>query len=178
MKVMPVWAWTVLGLGLGLLLGAAWVADGTYAQSVMVQLGSAALLVAPIVLAEKAITEALRKRVDDDAAVRRTEDVARLHDMVRHFGLSLAAQPPTTPYDLGRMLASDGWEYRKDHDGHAIWVKLDQKIAVPVDIALVPRGVILGIIRDAKWSNDQYVALHKSVVGEANKFGENERGAF
>lgn len=173
---MPVWAWTVLGLGLGLLVGGAWVPDGTYAQSVMVQLGSAALLVAPIVLAEKAITEALRKRVDDDAAVRRAEELARLHDMVRHIGLSLSAQPSSTPSELGSMLASDGWIYRRDYDGHAIWEKVDRKIAVPIGSTLVSRGVILGVIRDAGWSNDRYIELYQSVTAGDGVLGEKREG--
>lgn len=162
MKAMPKWAWAVVVAGGLMVIVAAFVPDGTYAQSVMVQLGSAAMLVAPIVLAERAITRALDRRFTEDAAVARAEDVMRIDDLVLHLSQSLDRwrPPPSTSDHLGRMLLLDGWRHRKDYGGYALWTKSSVTLAVPLGSGPLKRGTLFGILRDTGWTHDRYLELH------------------
>jgi len=173
-RSLPGWAWLVFLAGVALLVGGAFVSDGTYVQSLMGQIGSAALLVIPIVLVERSIISTLRKRLEDAAAVNRTEEMIRFDDVVTHFEqvLTRPKPPPTAPGHLGRMLGAEGWTPRKSRDGYQLWAKDGRLFAVPFNSERLPRGVVLGVSRYVGWTPERFVERWNATRPEGTDFYE------
>jgi hypothetical protein len=89
-KRLPVWGWIVGIVGLGAVVGGAF-AEG-YLQDVLLQFGTVAVLLVPLLLVERSISARLRQRIDDYEAVRRAEAVLDMDDMWRDFGMKLGGK--------------------------------------------------------------------------------------
>jgi hypothetical protein len=148
--------------GLALLVAGGFIPNGTYAQSVAVEVGATALLVVPIVLAERAIVGTMRRRMDDALAITRTDEFVRVDNMLAQFGQTIGSKtrlPSTLPGQLSQMLELDDWSRVKVSDGHQLWNKGDLIFAVPLGKGPVSRGVLLGAMRYAGWTFEHAAEL-------------------
>ncbi|MFU8873429.1 hypothetical protein [Micromonospora sp. SL4-19] len=161
MMRLPPWAWLAGSLGVGLLIGAAFLEDGTYWQALATQLGATFLLFLPIMLAERSIVTTVNRRIADVAAITRTEQFYLADEIVSHFSQAIGnIKPPKTSSDhLGRMLGAEGWRPNKVRDGYQLWSKEAQMIAVPVGKESLGRAIILGTCRYVQWDIDRYIEL-------------------
>lgn len=160
-KRLPLWAWLVATLGAAMLITGGFLDDGSYLQSLSVELGATVLLVIPIVIAERSIVATLRKRMDDVAAINRTEEYVRVDEFVRHWGQALGHPrlPGTEPGHLERMLGAEGWTPLKLRDGYRLWSLAGRVFAVPTQPGPVGRGVMLGACRYVGWNTERYIEL-------------------
>jgi hypothetical protein len=168
MRRLPLWAWLVVLCGLAAIGAGALLDSGSYLQAVSVELGAAALLLVPIILAERSLVDALAKRADEAAAIQRTEQFLQLDELWKDFGQALEAKKPPdiNPERLGRMLDADGWSGTKTIESYAFWTKNGRLLAVPLDLKPLPRGMVRGVMRTAGWSPDRLVDLWRVAASE------------
>ncbi len=165
MRKLPLWAWLIVLSGLVTIGVGALFHEGSYLQAVSVQLGATALLLVPIILAERSIVNTLAKKADEAAAVQHTEQFLHFDEMWRDFGQALEPKPKSPvidPDQLERMLGMDGWSMTKVRDRYALWAKNGRLLAVPLDMQPLPRGVVRGVIRVAGWSRDRTEELRNA----------------
>lgn len=131
MRKLPVWAWGAAACGLAAIV-AGGVIDDSYAQNVLLQLGTAALLLVPILLAERSIGRRLSRQFDDHAVIRKAEAALHLDDMWRDFGQKMGGKVKAVPLaEIERALAAGGWDHHRTLDGYRLWHKDTKNIAVP-----------------------------------------------
>jgi hypothetical protein len=118
MRRLPLWAWLVVLVGLATIGAGALFDNGSYLQAVSVELGATALLLVPIILAERSLVDTLAKRADEAAAIQRMEQFLQLDELWKDFGQALEAKKPPhiDPERLGRMLDVDGWSATKTRE--------------------------------------------------------------
>ena len=165
MRRLPLWAWLVVLAGLAAIGAGALFDDGSYLQAVSVELGATALLLVPIILAERSLVDTLAKKADEAAAIQRTEQFLQLDELWKDFGQALGAKPPhIDPEHLGRMLDMDGWSATKTRERYAFWAKNGRLLAVPLDLQPLPRGVVRGVMRTAGWSPERTEELSNATA--------------
>jgi hypothetical protein len=169
MRRLPLWAWLVVLVGLATIGAGALFDNGSYLQAVSVELGATALLLVPIILAERSLVDTLAKRADEAAAIQRMEQFLQLDELWKDFGQALEAKKPPhiDPERLGRMLDVDGWSATKTRERYTFWAKDGRLLAIPLDLRPLPRGVARGVRRIAGWSHDRTEELWNATAPSA-----------
>lgn len=150
MKGVPWWAWTAGAIGLGAVVAGGFVSG--YAQDVLLQVGTVALLLVPIVVAERAIQRSLRRQARDQAAIREVETAMSMDDMWKDFGQKVTRRTEAQPLHLveDELLAS-GWHLAGVHDGHRFWTNGDVRVALPEVGRPLHPAVVRMVVRRAGW---------------------------
>jgi hypothetical protein len=158
MRKIPVWSWTVAMFGLAAIIAGGFF-DGSYAQSVLLQLGSTALLLIPILLVERAIGRRLESQLDDRELIRRADALVRMDETWRDFGQKLAGKIESQPVaQLERVLTDIGWEPYKTLDGYKLWRSGSDRVALPSTLDGAVRAPhVRAILRRIGWTDEQYL---------------------
>ncbi|WP_146174638.1 hypothetical protein [Umezawaea tangerina] len=158
MKKVPAWAWFVFAFGSGLVGLGGFLPSDSYAQSASLQLGSVAMLLFPVVLAERALLSAFMDRVDDSIAIQESivQEAVDSGTAVqlgapedRDESGPVEQEDETEPVkeddegeisgvaslntfrQLENALLHDGWEMRIRGD-HKTYRKGSQRVAIPL----------------------------------------------
>lgn len=158
MKQVPIWAWAIAGCGVAALVSAGVLGD-SYARDLVLQLGTAALLLVPILLAERSIGVRLTRQLDDLALVRRAESALDLDEIWKDFGQKLGGQVSREPLErLENLLAEHGWTCNHTVDGYRIWRDGEQGLALPdgpEDVIAAPH--VRAVLRALDMTPEDYV---------------------
>jgi hypothetical protein len=159
MRGVPKWAWIVACGGLVATVAGAW-AEG-YVQAVLLQVGTVAMFVVPVFLAERGISETIERQYDDLAAIKKAEGAVDLDDVWRDFGQKLGARTRPAPLTtLESELAAGGWSLGRSRSGYRIWVKDGQHIALPDNGEPVPAPIVRTTIRATGWRLEDWSDPH------------------
>lgn len=157
MPDIPAWAWIVAVLGLGsVVLGG--IVQPSYAQDVLLQLGTAALLLVPILLAERSIGRRLSRQIDDRDAIRRAEAALELDDTWRDFGQKIGGRIEPRPLgELERVLSDLGWTRYRTLDNYRLWTNGMERVALPdTPGSPVAAPYVRSLLRTLDLSSDEY----------------------
>lgn len=155
----PLWGWIVACVGLAATVAGAWT-EG-YAQAVLLQVGTVAMFVVPVYLAERGISQTIERQFDDLAAIRKSEGALDLDDVWRDFGQKLGARTkPTALTTMESELAAGGWLLGRSRSGYRVWIKDGQRIALPDNGELVPGPIVRATIRAAGWRLEDWSDPH------------------
>lgn len=149
MKSLPGWAWVIGVLSVVAVAGGAAIPP-SYVQDVVLQIGTAGLLLIPILLAERSIGQRLERTAADAAAVRYAEETVARDDMWRDFGQKMYGKiAPVTLATIEGLLTEHGWRRHRDLDGHRLWQSRTRRLALPdLDAgAPLPSAHVRAVIR-------------------------------
>lgn len=158
-KRLPVWGWIVGIVGLGAVVSGAF-AEG-YLQDVLLQFGTVAVLLVPLLLVERSISARLRQRIDDYEAVRRAEVVLDMDDMWRDFGMKLGGKHQDGyPIDeVEAWMREAGWNSHRVVDDHTVWKSGDRLLALPTPIdGVLPAPHVRVVMRRLGWNDADWDA--------------------
>ncbi|MGW6934661.1 hypothetical protein ACWGE0_31690 [Lentzea sp. NPDC054927] len=143
-KSIPPWAWFVFSLGSILIGVGGFLPSDSYGQAVALQIGSVAMLLVPVVVAERGILSAFAERVEDSLAIQESiieESASQAVDGSPEPVEETEPAPEKKPTGsrhpikviaaIEKRMLDDGWEQRK-RGSHSVWEKDGQRIVVPL----------------------------------------------
>lgn len=154
--------------GIGAVIAGGFSYDGSYLQATLLQFGSTGLLLVPLLLIERSITLRWEARLDDEAAIQRTEQYFQLDEMWRDFGQKMKQPQRATvsAAQLGQMLTTDGWRYVKTARAYDLWRSGTDLLAMPKAADPLPQPVVRGVLRRAGWSDERFEQLLSMTTGD------------
>ena len=161
MRGVPWWGWVVALAGLAAVVGGTWASD--YAQDVLLQAGTVALFVVPILIAERAITQTLERQNADLAAIRRSDGAMDLDEIWHDYGQKLGGRARPVPLaQMEQALAAEGWVLARSRGAHRLWERHGQSLALPVPRGgdLLPAPIVRLAVRAAGWRDEDWSDRH------------------
>ena len=155
-KRIPAWAWLIAFAGLAAVVGGAF-ADG-YSQAVLLQLGTVALLLIPILLVERTISLRLRQTLDDRELIRRADAILDMDDMWRDFGQKLAGKLNHSfrMEEVESWMHESGWTKYRTFEDHTLWSHASRRLALPVPKdGMLPSPHVRLVVRRLGWTEDE-----------------------
>lgn len=165
MRMIPVWSWILGVLGLVAVTGGAFLGD-SYLQDVLLQLGTAALLLVPILVAERAIGQRLARQADDYAVIQRMELSSEREEYFKDYGQKLGSKWIDQPRDLIEAKLVEGkWIKDRKLNDYTIWRKGNAKLALSTQ-QQISGPHVRALIRAAGWSDEDFAVPWSDVPDE------------
>jgi hypothetical protein len=140
-----------------------------YAQDVLLQFGTAALLLILILMVERAISSRLRSELDDRDVVRRAEAVLDMDDMWRDLGQKLSgkAGKRRSLADVEDWMWGAGWEKYRVLEGHNLWRCGTRMLALPIPRdGLLPAPHVRLILRRLGLNEEEVTKSGSDTAGD------------
>lgn len=155
MRMIPVWS-VILGVvGLAAVASGAFFED-SYLRDILLQLGTAALLLVPILLAERSIGQRLARQADDYSVIQRIELSSERDEFFKDHGQKLRSKWTSQPRDLVEAkLVEDQWIKDRKLSSYTIWRKGNAKLALSSE-ERIPAPHMRALVRGAGWSDQDF----------------------